>query len=225
MPSEQRRTVLRGVLLTFRAGGLCAAQDAPQRAPRPLTFRSVRPPAGVQSGQQPQADLASSRPTDAAGASESAHSASKPRASTPLPKPNRSQTSHVRPTGGWQALTTVGSSLAVVVGAFLLLVIALRRTQPKGTRPLPPEVLDVLGRKPLTPRTSLQLLRLGRKLVLVAVLPDGIEAVAEVTDPAEVDRLSGLCHQQSSHGISRSFAEILSGGEPVPKPRRGGRRT
>ncbi len=225
MPSEQRRTVPIAVLLTFLAGSLCAAQDAPQRAPRPLTFRSMRSPAGVQSTKETPANSASSRPIDATGASQSALLASKPRASTPLPKPNQSETSRVRPTGGWQALTTVGSSLAVVVGAFLLLVIALRRTQPKGTRPLPPEVLDVLGRKPLTPRASLQLLRLGRKLVLVAVLPAGIEAVAEVTDPAEVDRLSGLCHQQSSRGISRSFAEILSGGEPVPKPRRGGRRT
>ena len=225
MPNEQRRIVPIGVLLTFLAGGLCAAQDAPQRAPRPLTFRSVRSPAGVQSAEEPPANPALSDPANATGASQSPLAASKSRASTLLPKPNRSKTSRVRPTGGWQALTTVGSSLAVVVGAFLLLVIALRRTQPKGTRPLPPEVLDVLGRKPLTPRTSLQLLRLGRKLILVAVLPDGIEAVAEVTDPAEVDRLSGLCHQQSSHGISRSFAEILSGGEPVPKPRRGGRRT
>ena len=51
------------------------------------------------------------------------------------------------------------------------------------------------GRAPLAGRQHVHLLRCGSKLLLVSVTPGGAETLTEVTDPAEVDRLAGLCRQ------------------------------
>jgi hypothetical protein len=75
---------------------------------------------------------------------------------------------------------------------------------------LPEEVIESLGRAPLIGRQQMQLIRLGRKLILLNVTPHGAEALAEVTDPAEVDRLTGLCQQQRRGSISDSFRQVLS---------------
>ncbi len=184
------------------AGGQTKFEPADSsRAPQRLPFRSVRSEPGSQhTDEAVRADQTAQPQPESAGEA------------TPLrlPKPRESAGRSVKPIGGLHALTTVGSSLAMVVGAFLLVVLALRRAQPKGTRLLPHEVVEVLGRKPLAARTSLQLVRLGSKLVLVAVMPDGVETISELTDPVEVDRLSGLCRQKGPGSITQSFAEILS---------------
>ena len=67
-----------------------------------------------------------------------------------------------------------------------------------GARHLPADVVSVLGRVPLAARQFAELLRVGNKLVLVSLTPTGAETLTEVTDPAEVDRLVGLCQQARS---------------------------
>ena len=68
----------------------------------------------------------------------------------------------------------------------------------KSATLLPTEVVEVLGRAPLAGRQQMHLLRCGNKLLLVSVTPTGAETLTEVTDPVEVDRLSGLCRQAAS---------------------------
>lgn len=129
---------------------------------------------------------------------------------------------------GLSSLTAVGGSLAMVLGAFFLLVWLFRRGAPKALTALPNEVIEVLGRAPLAGRQQMHLLRLGRKLVLVSVTPAGAETLSEVTDPEEVDRLAGLCQQARPGSATAAFRQMLhafgtkhapSESQPAPRGR------
>ncbi len=58
-------------------------------------------------------------------------------------------------------------------------------------------------------RQQLHLLRLGNKLVLVSISQTGVETLSEVTDPLEVDRLTGLCYQTHPQGATANFRHVL----------------
>lgn len=116
------------------------------------------------------------------------------------------------------ALTTVVGSLAIVIGAFFIFVWMTRKTGPKGSTLLPEEVVEVLGRAPFSGRQQLQLIRVGSKLVLVAVTTGEARTLTEITHPEEVERLAGLCHQQRQGSITGSFRQML-GQAVTPRPR------
>jgi flagellar biogenesis protein FliO len=107
-------------------------------------------------------------------------------------------------------LSTAGAGLAIVVGLFLVCMWMVRRTGPKPTGVLPSEAFAVLGRAPLNAGAFAQLLRVGNKLVLVAVSSDGAQPLTEVTDPDEVDRLTGLCRGSRPGGHSAEFQQVLA---------------
>jgi flagellar biogenesis protein FliO len=113
-----------------------------------------------------------------------------------------------RDPGGWSSVLTIGGSLAVVLAGFLVVAWALRRASPGGFGALPPEVFEVLGRAALAHRHQAQLLRCGNKLLLVAVTTDGATTLAEITDPAEVERLATACRRgrrRSGPALGRAF--------------------
>jgi hypothetical protein len=55
----------------------------------------------------------------------------------------------------------------------------------------------------------MHLVRIGRKLLLIAVSPAGSETLTEITDPVEVDRLGGLCQQHRAGSATHSFRQVL----------------
>jgi flagellar biogenesis protein FliO len=118
-----------------------------------------------------------------------------------------------------ESFSTAGAGLAIVVGLFLTSAWLLRRGSPKPGGVLPPEAFAVLGRSPLTPQSIAHLLRIGNKLVLVAVSADGAQPLTEVTDPLEVDRLTGLCASGRGHGPAAEFQQVLA--QLAKEPARG----
>jgi len=106
-----------------------------------------------------------------------------------------------KPAAGLGSLVTVGGSLAVVLGLFLMVAWLLT--------PLPSEVVEVLGRAPLAGRQQLHLLRCGRKLLLVSVTPAGAETLTEISEPEEVDRLAGLCQQARPGSATQAFRQVF----------------
>ncbi len=114
-----------------------------------------------------------------------------------------------------RALATVLSSLAIVLGLFFAVVWFTRRALPAAATSLPSEVVESLGRAPLSGRQQMQLVRVGNKLVLLSVTATGADTLTEITDPQEVDRISGLCQQNQPGSISSTFRQVLSqfGGE------------
>jgi len=123
-----------------------------------------------------------------------------------------------------QGLVPVVGSLALVLGLFFVVAWMMRRTIPAANLVLPGEVLEVLGRAPLAGRQQVHLVRLGNKLVLVSVTPAGMEALSEVTDPDEVERLTGLCRQAQPNSSTAMFRRVLQqfSGEHEQRRRRGG---
>ena len=113
------------------------------------------------------------------------------------------------PTGGLRSLITVGSSLAVVLGLFFVVAWAMRRAGPRGSAPLPSEVVEVLGRAALASRGQVHVLRFGNKLLLVSVGPAGVETLSELTDPDEVNRLAGLCRQLHPESATGAFRQVF----------------
>lgn len=121
-------------------------------------------------------------------------------------------------TGG--AIGTVAGSLGIVLGLFLVLVWCSRRFAPAGTAQLPKEVVELLGRTSLGGRQQVQLVRIGNKLLLVAMTTAGIETLTEVTDPLEVERLAALCRRGEPASATASFRQVI--GQLTSEPTAGG---
>jgi len=109
----------------------------------------------------------------------------------------------------FDSIYTTGAALAVVLGVFFLCAALVRRGAKKANARLPEEVVSVLGRVPLAARQFAELVRVGNKLVLVSVTPHGAEPLTEITDPAEIDRLVGLCRQGQKGSSSEEFDHIF----------------
>ncbi len=108
-----------------------------------------------------------------------------------------------------ESFTTAAAGLAIVVGLFLVCAWMMRRAGPKPTTPLPSEAVAVLGRVPLAARNFAHLLQVGNKLVLVAITPDGVAPITEITDPLEVQRMLGLCVGNRKQSTSAEFHDVL----------------
>lgn len=106
-------------------------------------------------------------------------------------------------------MTTL-SALAIVLGTLFLFYWGMKRLGPKTNQMVPNEVVEMLGYSPLSGRQRLCLIRLGRKLVLVAVSSDSVEPLTEVDDPVEVDRLVGLCASQRHGSVTHAFQQVFS---------------
>jgi flagellar biogenesis protein FliO len=124
-------------------------------------------------------------------------------------KESEEKSTFEHPMTGVGALVPVIGSLALVLGVFFALAMIMRRARPKGMAQLPKEVFENLGRAPLTSRLQLQLLRLGDRLILVAVSPDNVETICEVTHPDEVVHLLGLCRRQEANSSTGAFQQVL----------------
>jgi flagellar biogenesis protein FliO len=138
----------------------------------------------------------------------------------PLPSPSRSDRGNSStlgaPPSGLRTTVTVGSSLAIVLGLFFVLAWLMRRGMPGAIAMLPREAVEVLGRAPLAGRQQVHLIRLGNKLVLISATPGGAEALSEVTDADEVQRLLAICRQREPASSTSAFHQALErlGGKP-----------
>jgi flagellar biogenesis protein FliO len=112
-----------------------------------------------------------------------------------------------RPSPG--ALTATGAVTAIVVGLLLSFIWLLRSLQPRASRQLPKEVVEVLGRAPLAGKQTTQLVRVGHKLLLIAITPDGAKPLTEITDPDEVAQLISACDAGRGRGSTAEFDALL----------------
>jgi flagellar biosynthetic protein FliO len=94
------------------------------------------------------------------------------------------------------SLYTVLGSLGLVLGMFFAAMWFFKRGMPNSQSALPSDVLEVFGRAALGPRQQVQLVRVGRKLILVAVTQAGVQTLTEIDDPNEVERLTRVCQRE-----------------------------
>jgi len=121
-----------------------------------------------------------------------------------LPAPGAPAESEKKPVGSPSILPLVGS-LILVLGLFFALAWAMRRMSPLGAGLLPAEAFELLGRAPLANRQQANLIRCGNKLLLISVGAAGAVTLAEITDPAEVERLTILCRQARPAAAATAF--------------------
>ena len=137
------------------------------------------------------------------------------------PRSQNGRTSLERPAApnASSALVSVGGSLCVVLGIFVVIVWCTRRFSPPGAGSLPKGAVESLGRAPLSARQQMQLIRIGNKLLLVALSPTGVEPLTEITDPSEVENLLALCRRGQKDSSTVLFRQTLAqlANEPAPR--------
>jgi flagellar biogenesis protein FliO len=129
-----------------------------------------------------------------------------------LPRSEASQKSLARPAAisPGKTLGTVVGSLAIVLGLFVVIAWCAKRTSPQAASLLPKEAVEVLGRAVLATRQQVQLVRVGNKVLLVAVTPTTAQTLTEITAPADVEHLLGLCRRGQSNSASVAFLQTLT---------------
>ena len=107
-------------------------------------------------------------------------------------------------TGAWN------SGIAVILLATfgVAAVMLVKKRHPQLAAGLPREVCDVLGRKRIDPRTSVCLVRLGSRILVLGSTAETVTPLAEITDPVEIDQIAGLC-KVSESGLP-SFSGLLN---------------
>lgn len=176
---------------------------------RKLPFRFERAPAGYDGGQIIRAS-----------AMEPAKRLPRPSTASRDEKSSR----HSAGQGGSTSATpflSVAGSVAIVIGLFLIVAWMARRSSGSIPSNLPKDVLEVLGRKRFAGKQEMQLVRLGNKLILVHVVPGHAETLGEITDPVEVDRLTGICYQSRPRSSTKTFRETfdnLAQERPAARP-------
>ena len=107
------------------------------------------------------------------------------------------------------AVATSTAALIFVVGLFLLVMWFMKRGASRGSRTLPTEAFEILGRSSISQSQAVQLVRIGNKLLLLASSADSISTLTEIDDTEEVTRLSGLCLQNHGTSATQEFHEAL----------------
>ncbi len=107
------------------------------------------------------------------------------------------------------SVVTVGSSLAMVLGLFLLVAWLMRRNTPGALSVLPSEVFEVLGRSTLGGQQQVQLVRCGNRVLLLSVGPSGPETLCEISDPDEVTQVVALCRQGRPDSAATTFRQMI----------------
>ncbi len=108
-----------------------------------------------------------------------------------------------------ESLTTAAAGLGIVIVLFLLCSLMFRKNRPSANSKLPAEAVSLLGKLPIAPKVTAQLIQVGNKLVLVSVSPERVETITEVTDPVEVGRLVGLCVSRRGGSTTTDFEDVL----------------
>jgi len=109
---------------------------------------------------------------------------------------------------------TMATSLVVVLGLFAGLVWVTRRFggAGQGGGELPKEVLTPLGGTAIDPRTRIQLIRCGSKILVVCQTAGGMTPLSEIADPDEVATVTAACTGDSK----KQFLETLKSFEKQP---------
>ncbi|MFN3150984.1 FliO/MopB family protein [Bremerella sp.] len=114
---------------------------------------------------------------------------------------------------------SIAASLFVVVGLFLIFAWVGKKNMKPGSGRLSKEIIQVLGKSQLSGKQQLELVRVGQKLLLLCVTPNGVETLTEITEPSEVERLLTIVRQDAPGSMTATFQDVLT--QMGHKPARG----
>lgn len=102
--------------------------------------------------------------------------------------------------------------LLVVLLVIAALSLAVRRLTPRKWRAHLTGLgaIEILGRQYLSPKQSVALLKVGRRVVLVGVTAERVSHLETITDPDEIAELVGRAASQRPGSLSSAFRrEVL----------------
>lgn len=117
----------------------------------------------------------------------------------------RAIVSRERAGGGWFSLRDV-LPLAGVLGLIAVLALLVRRFLPGRHMLTGGGALEIVARLSLSPKQTLMLIRMGRRLLLIGMSSERMSTLAVVDDPDEVASLIGVLATGQEDSISRAFA-------------------
>ncbi|QDV89173.1 Flagellar biosynthesis protein, FliO [Phycisphaerae bacterium RAS2] len=112
--------------------------------------------------------------------------------------------------------------LAFVLVVIVALAWAARRMFPRMGRVGGEGAITVLSRCALSPKQSLCLVRLGRRVVLLGLTADRINTLAEITDPDEAAMLTAAASSGRAQSFRSALAGMMSAYRPVAQNETGG---
>ena len=110
--------------------------------------------------------------------------------------------------------------LLVVLALIVFVALAFRKWISRSNRFGPGGVINVLAKHYLSPKQSLCLVKLGRRVMLVGVSPDCISTVAEIQDEEEAAAIVSAAERSKPGSFSSVFARLTEqdmGREPGGK--------
>lgn len=107
--------------------------------------------------------------------------------------------------------TKVAASLGIVLVLILALKWSAKRMFPGQIGLRSSRAVEVLSRSPLSPRQQFLLLRVGKRLVVVADSGGSMNPICQITDADEVAEMLGQLHSTGSHGSGKNFLALFRG--------------
>jgi flagellar protein FliO/FliZ len=150
-------------------------------------------------------------------------------AAVPIPKPDlrlperpetKASSTKSRSNPPTASLWGTIAALGVMALGLVLAVRFLKRHGPPSLRGLPTEAVEALGQRVLSRGVAVHLVRCGSRMLLLGVGPDGVRTLSEITDPVEVDLLTGACRRrdESTAGLG-GFAQVWQRTTTTPERR------
>ena len=179
----------------------------------PPTPSVTTPSSGVAIDTDPSPPAVSSpeagdapRAVSGPGTSPSAASGPEPQRSPILKRPSAPPERGAPLRRPWYRSGLAG--LAGVLGLVFLVSYVLRRYVP-AVRALGGGALNVVQRTPLSPKQSIALVRVGRRMVLIGITPDQISSLAIIDDPEECAHLQARAGKDTGR-VGADFETALS---------------
>jgi flagellar biogenesis protein FliO len=117
-----------------------------------------------------------------------------------------------------QSATRMVGALAIVLGAFMVLLWITKKIQGPSKTMMSKQTLEVLGQKQINKIHSLHLIRLGQRILLVSASDSNVTCLSEIIDPVEVAQLleTNLQAGESNELPQSTFKRIFAQYEQNP---------
>jgi flagellar biogenesis protein FliO len=126
-----------------------------------------------------------------------------------LPRPTR-RTPDAAPS--WNdSLPRPSSQTVIVLGIVAGLALVWRLTRGSEGN-LPSDLVEVYGRVPLNPKQHLHLVRVGNTLLVLIESAQGLQRLAEISDPEEVRSITERFRRDGTGAVPPELSNVVSAG-------------
>jgi len=188
------------ILTLMFTSSICTAQVKPQEPQHTTIGSRVLEPQSWQRSQFPRLPL-------------------QPRVTEPTSSPTTSPATDKFSIPNFsQSATRMVGALAVVLGAFMVLLWVTKKIQGPSKTIMSKQTLELLGQKQINKIHSLHLIRLGQRILLVSASDSSVTCLSEINDPVEVAQLLETNSQagESSELPRSTFKRIFAQYEQNP---------